>query len=171
MRSRWRGKERELPGTGYIGPAEAIGLMLVGYGVWFTIRGVGMLVWGRRDWWRPLDRRKRYPYPVAGVLLGLSFALHYSWEGAPVLGYTGGGLFVLVFVIGVAQPRFLHPQWYRALEDRLGKESVRRLRAEAFKLEKEEWLEVDATDESFNAWVDQTAPQQRAQSRGYKKSE
>ena len=167
-----------MPGTGYIGAAEVIGLALVGYGVWFAIRGIGMLVWGRRDWWRPLDRRKRYPYPVAGVLLGLCFvllglrfALHFSWEGAPVLGYTGGGLFVLVFVIGVAQPRFLHPQWYRALEDRLGKEAMRHLRAAAFKLEKEEWIEVDATDESFNAWVDETAPQQRVQSRGYKKSD
>jgi hypothetical protein len=167
-----------LPQTGYIGAAEIIGLTLAGYGVWFAIRGAGMLFWSGKDWWRPLDSRKRYPYPAAGVLLGvcfvllgLRFALHFSWEGASILGYVGGGLFIVVFVAGIAQPRFLHPQWYGVLEDRLGKKDMRRLRAAAFKLDKEEWLEVDATEESFNAWVDRVVPHTPKPSRGYKKGE
>jgi hypothetical protein len=162
--------------TTYIGLAEIMGLALVGYGVWFAIKGAGMLFWDRKDWWRPLDRRKRYPYPVAGVLLGvcfvllgLRFALHFSWERASILGYIGGGLFVVVFAIGIGQPRFLHPRWYGLLEDRLGKKGMQRLRAAAFRLETEEWLEVDATEASFSEWVERALPQQRAQSRGFQK--
>jgi hypothetical protein len=105
------------------------------------------------------------------VLLGLRFALHFSWEGASILGYVGGGLFVVVFVVGIAQPRFLHPRWYGVWEDRLGKKGMRRLRAAAFKLDQEEWLEVDATEESFNAWVDRAVPHTPKPSRGYKESE
>jgi hypothetical protein len=87
---------------------------------------------------------------------------------ARILGYVGGALFVLVLVAGVSQPRFLHPQWYRRLHDRLGKKAMSRLRSEAFKLDREEWLEVTASEELFHKWVDRTIPREMRQPhRGY----
>ena len=108
--------------------AVFLGLILTGYGVWFTIKGIGML-WGeRKDWWRPLDRRSRYPYPAAGLLLGVCFVLfglrytlHYAWARASVLGYVGGGLFGVVLLAGIIQPRFLHPRWYETWRTAWGK--------------------------------------------------
>jgi hypothetical protein len=157
--------------------AESIGLILVGYGIWFASKGVNRQ-WGmERDWWRPVTRQDRYPYPSAGILLGvffvligLRFALNNVWVNARILGYVGGGLFVVVVGIGVAQPRFLHPRWYGALEDRLGKKGMSRLRGAAFKVEPEEWVEVVASETTFDAWVRRTAPgsAQRA-NRGYEK--
>jgi hypothetical protein len=158
--------------------AVFIGLILTGYGVWFTVRGIGM-VWGdRKDWWRPMDRKSRYPYPVAGLLLGVCFVLfglrytlHFTWASAPMLGYAGGGLFVIVLLAGIIQPRFLHPRWYGDLEDRLGKKAVARLRAKAHRLDGEEWLEITASKESFDEWVDDALPHQPRQSRGFKRGE
>ena len=156
--------------------AELIGLFLVGYGIWFGARGIGLWVGTSREWWRPSSRKGRYPYPASGVLLGIffmllggRFALHYAWEGAPILGYVGIGLFAIVLAVGVGQPRFLHPPWYGALEDRLGKKGMHRLRSAAFKLDAEEWGEVNASDEAFDAWVKEAVPAQRAVSRGYQK--
>jgi hypothetical protein len=155
--------------------AELIGVCLVGYGIWFMSRGVKNHLGIDKDWWRPLGHQKRYPYPVAGillgvcfVLLGLRFALNTTWGYANILGYAGGALFVVVLVIGVAQPRFFHPQWYSQLEARLGKKGMLRLRHAAFQVEADEWLEVVASEVSFNEWVDKVMPAQRLQqSRGY----
>ena len=156
--------------------AELIGLFLVGYGIWYGARGVGMWLGTSREWWRPTSRRARYPYPASGMLLGVSFillgarfALHYVWERAPLLGYAGGGLFLVVLVVGVGQPRLLHPRWYGALEDRLGKKGVAHLRTAALKLDAEAWGEVNASDEAFEAWVQEAAPAQRSVSHGYRK--
>jgi hypothetical protein len=103
------------------------------------------------------------------VLLGGRFALHYAWEHAPVLGYVGGGLFLVVLAVGVGQPRFLHPPWYGTLEDQLGKKGMTRLRSAAFKLDGDGWSEVNASDESFTAWVKEVVPAHRPVSRGYQK--
>lgn len=156
--------------------AEVIGLALIIYGVWFGARGLGMWFDGDKEWWRPTSRKSRYPYPAAGVLLGVffvllggRFALHYLWEYAPLLGYIGGVLFLVVVLAGVAQPRFLHPKWYGRLEDALGKEGVRDLRAEALRMEAEEWHETAATQETFEAWVRRTALQKVRVSRGYRR--
>ena len=127
-----------------------------------------------KNWWRPKSRRERYPYPVAGILLGICFAilgtrfaLNYTWDNARVLGYVGGGLFVIVLVAGVAQPRFLHPRWYGALEDRLGKKGMLRLRSAAFNLDPDEWLLVTASEDEFNVWVDRAIPGHKPAGRGY----
>jgi hypothetical protein len=159
--------------------AEMIGIALVGYGIWFGARAIDMWLGAKKDWWRPLTYRNRHPYPAAGVLLGLCFivlgtrfALNYVWEQARILGYVGGGLFAAVLVIGIVQPRFLHPKWYGALEDRYGKKRMIRLKAAALKVEPEEWLEVIDTEEAFNAWVERTMPgEMQRQSQGYRKSE
>jgi hypothetical protein len=137
------------------------------------------MLWGdRKDWWRPLDRKNRYPYPAAGLLLGLCFvlfglryALNYAWAGAPRLSYVGIGLFAFVLLAGIIQPRFLHPRWYGALEDRLGKKAMTRLRAEAHKLDGEEWAEVTSSKESFDEWVDGALPHQQRQSRGFRRED
>jgi hypothetical protein len=128
-----------------------------------------------KNWWRPKSRRERYPYPAAGILLGICFvtlgirfALHYTWDNARVLGYVGGGLFVVILVAGVAQPRFLHPRWYGALEDRLGRKGMLRLRSAAFNLDQDEWLEVTASEDEFIAWVDRAMPGHKQTGRGYK---
>ena len=156
--------------------AEVIGLALVGYGIWFGARGVGIWTTAKKEWWRPVDSRNRYPYPAAGILLGVffvilgaRFALHYLWPDAAVLGYAGGILFLVVLAAGVGQPHFLHPPWYRELEDRVGKKGVQQLRSAAFKMDKEEWLKIAESESEFNAWVERAAPVQVHRTRGYKK--
>ncbi|MBN1639816.1 MAG: hypothetical protein JXA09_01180 [Anaerolineae bacterium] len=156
--------------------AELIGLFLVGYGIWYGARGVGMWFGTSKEWWRPSNRRARYPYPVSGILLGISFvllgarfALHYVWGRAPLLGYIGGGLFLVVLAVGVGQPRFLHPHWYGALEDRLGRQGMMHLRSAALELDAETWSEVNASDQAFDDWVRETVPTQRPASRGYQR--
>ena len=159
--------------------AEMIGLFLVGYGIWFTARGFGMYIRVGKDWWRPTSRKTRYPYPAAGILLGICFvilgmrfALNYAWPNASILGYIGGATFLVVLVIGIVQPRFLHPRWYGALEDRFGKKGMTRLRSSAFKVEAEEWREIVATELTFSRWVDRTMPSELPrQKRGYKRNE
>jgi hypothetical protein len=156
--------------------AELIGLALIAYGIWFAGRGVLIWVNGKKDWWRPIDRSNRYPYPAAGVLLGvffvilgLRFALNGVWAHAAILGYVGGALFLIVLAIGVGQPHFLHPPWYRELEDRLGKKGMQKLRAAAFEMDKEEWSEIAESESAFEAWVKRAAPAQvQRQSRGYR---
>jgi len=105
------------------------------------------------------------------VLFGLRYTLHYAWANAPMLGYVGGGLFVVVLLVGIIQPRFLHPRWYGDLEDRLGKKAVARLRAEARKLDGEEWLKIISSPESFDEWVQDALPQQPRRRRGFKRGE
>ncbi len=160
--------------------AELIGLALVAYGIWLRIRGGIMWFSTRKDWWRPLSHRNRYPYPASGVLLGVCFvvlgfrfALHYAWgPNAQVLGYVGGGLFAVVLIAGITQPRFLHPRWYGVLEDRFGKKAMLRLRAAAYKMETEEWIELTASEDAFNEWVERTMPRQASRpGRGYQKGE
>ena len=157
--------------------AELVGLFLVGYGIWFTSEGVRRY-WGTgKDWWRPLGRKRRYPYPVSGILLGfcfvvmgLVFVLNNVWAHARSLAYAGGALFILVVVFGLIQPRVLHPRWYGALEDRLGKKTLSRLRSAAIQMEDQEWVEVIATEDAFNAWVERMTPGlRRAPQRGYQK--
>jgi hypothetical protein len=154
--------------------AELIGVALVGYGMWFAYKGLLRVAGDGKDWWRPLRNRKRYPYPAAGVLLGicfallgLRFALNSVWPSAKILGYIGGGLFIVVLVIGVAQPRFLHPKWYGRLWDRFGKEGMSRLQRAAFALEDQEWIEINASPTTFSRWVDRVMPRARPSGRGY----
>jgi hypothetical protein len=155
--------------------AELIGIALVAYGMWFAYRGLDMWFGTNREWWRPISHRKRYPYPAAGILLGvcfillgLRFALNSVWAQARILGYAGGVLFVVVLLAGVIQPRWLHPDWYRRLHDRLGKERMSKLRAKAFELEGQEWQEISASEDLFQKWVDRAAPKEvSASSRGY----
>lgn len=157
--------------------SELIGVVLVGYGIWFASRGVQKHFGVDKEWWRPLTRKERYPYPFAGmllgivfVLLGLRFALDNVWAKAATLGYAGGGVFILVIVIGVIQPRLLHPGWYGALEDRLGRQAMARLKQAAFEVEVEEWIEIRASESAFGAWVNRVMPDQRRRpSRGYSK--
>lgn len=159
----------------YVG--EMIGLTLSGYGLWFAVRGIKMYLSTDKAWWRPINRQNRYPYPVAGVLLGvffvlagLVFLLHNVWPQSVVLGYIGGGLFVLVFIIGIAQPRLLHPRWYGLLEDQLGRPALDRLKKLAQAMEPEEWDEVNASHDAFVQWATQkTLPYQPKKARGYKK--
>jgi len=157
--------------------AEMIGLALIGYGIWFGVRGIAMWVGSDKIWWRPLGQKNRYPYPAAGALLGVCFmilgarfALHYLWENAGILGYIGGGIFLIVLVVGVGQPRFLHPRWYGALEDRLGKKGMTRLRTAALKLDVDEWLEIAASENRFIEWANKTVPWPERQSRGYRRN-
>ena len=155
--------------------AELIGVFLVGYGIWFAYKGILRELGYGKDWWRPLRDRKRYPYPVAGLLLGLCFvllgarfALNSVWQNARILGYVGGGLFVVVLLIGIAQPRFLHPKWYGRLWDRFGKEGMSHLKRAANELEDVEWAEIDASPLTFDRWVDQVMPRTSPVSRGFK---
>jgi hypothetical protein len=156
--------------------AEMIGVVLVGYGIWYGYKGFVRLLTGEKDWWRPLNRQQRYPYPAAGVLLGvcfivlgLRFALNNVWEGSRVLSYVGIALFVLVLVTGVVQPRFLHPRWYGRLQDRFGKQRLVLLQREARKVLPDEWTEIVATDATFDHWVDRNAPSRSVgRQRGYK---
>jgi len=155
--------------------AELIGVCLVGYGIWFTYKGILRALGDDKDWWRPLRNRKRYPYPVAGALLGMCFillgarfALNRVWRHASVLGYAGGGLFVVVLIVGVAQPRFLHPKWYGRLWDRFGREGMSRLRRAAYELEDTEWTEINASPLTFDRWVDRVMPRVKPAGRGYK---
>jgi len=158
------------------GFAEIIGLVLVGYGIWYAYKGILRLFTGEKDWWRPLTRQQRYPYPAAGVLLGicfvvlgLRFALNNVWEHARTLSYAGIATFVLVLVTGVVQPRFLHPAWYGGLEDRLGKQRLGLLQREARKVPPDEWTEILATQGAFEHWVDRNAPSRPVgRQRGYK---
>lgn len=158
--------------------AELIGLVMVAYGVWFGARGIKMYLSGDKSWWRHPSRKERYPYPAAGFLLslvfilsGLVFLLNNVWANARVLGYVAGVLFVFVVVIGVAQPIILHPRWYSQLEKRFGKKGSDKLRAAAYAVPIEEWREIIASDKTFDAWIDQSAPgQTRHQSRSYKKT-
>jgi hypothetical protein len=147
------------------GFGELIGTLLVGYGLWYAYKGLVRLLTGEKDWWRPASRRQRYPYPAAGivlglvfVVLGLRFALHYAWEHAHVLGYVGLGLFVLVMALGVGQPRFLHPGWLGRLQDRFGKQRLALLQGKARQVDGEEWAEIVATETSFEQWVNRNAP-------------
>lgn len=159
--------------------AELIGLVLVVYGVWFGFRGVKMYLGDDKSWWRQPSRKERYPYPAAGFLLGvvfvlagLAFLLHFAWANARILGYVAGGIFLVVLIIGTVQPRILHPRWYGQLERQFGRKGMDQLRAAAYALPIEEWREVIASNETFNAWVVQTAPAQpRHQSRAYKGGE
>jgi hypothetical protein len=105
------------------------------------------------------------------ILLGGRFALNYAWEQAALLGYIGGGMFVIVVAIGVAQPRIFHPKWYRQLEDRLGKKTVAKVRAAALKMDTEEWIEIVASEARFEEWVQETAPHTGRASRGFRPSE
>ena len=155
--------------------AELIGVFLVGYGIWFAAQGIHKALGTDKDWWRPRRSKRHYPYPFAGfmlgicfVLLGARFALNTVWPHASILGYVGGGIFVLVVVIGVAQPRFLHPRWYGRLEDRFGREGVQRLKAEALRLEEETWIELEATETAFDQWVKRVMPQAPGAGRGFK---
>lgn len=167
--------------------AELIGVFLVGYGIWFASKGVQMVLGIGKGWWRPMQGKKRYPYPAAGVLLGicfvilgLRFALNSIWVHVQILSYVGGALFILVLVTGVIQPRFLHPRWYGRLENRYGKEGVAHLKQAAHRLEDEQWIEVCSTDESLDRWAQQvmygwkpSQPARRASGRagrGYKKN-
>jgi hypothetical protein len=130
-----------------------------------------------KEWWRPLTRKERYPYPAAGVLLGivfillgLRFALDSVWARAPLLGYLGGAVFILVVAIGVAQPRFLHPAWYGTLEDRFGRKAMARLKRAAYEVQAEEWIEIRASESAFDAWANRVMPDQRRRAdRGYHK--
>ncbi len=158
--------------------SELLGVGLFGYGIWFTAEGVKRCLGDNKDWWRPLEKRKRhYPYPASGVLLGvcfmvmgLTFALQNVWEHSRKLAYAGGAIFVLVLVVGVAQPRFLHPRWYARLHDRLGNKGVMRLRRAALQMDDEDWREIVASEEEFEAWVARAVPRRpREPRRGYKK--
>ena len=145
--------------------AELVGVVLVGYGMWYTYKGIVRIASGEKDWWRPASRQQRYPYPAAGILLGtcfvvlgLRFALHNVWAQAHVLSYVGIGLFVLVMVTGVVQPRFLHPRWYGRLQDRLGKQRLMLLQRKAQQTAVDEWAEIVASDTAFEQWVNRNAP-------------
>jgi hypothetical protein len=163
------------------GLGELIGIALVGYGMWYVYKGLVRLLTGEKDWWRPTSRRQRYPYPAAGIMLGLvfavlglRFALNYVWEQAKVLSYVGVGLFVVVMTLGVTQPRFLHPRWLGRLQDRLGKQRLMLLQGKARQVDGEEWGEIVATESSFDAWVNRNAPSsssaQERRPRGYAKN-
>lgn len=158
--------------------AELIGVALVAYGIWYSYKGIVRLTGSQKDWWRPRSRRQRYPYPAAGILLGLCFivlglrfALNNVWEHARVLGYVGIGLFVLVLLLGILQPRFLHPRWYGRLQDRLGKQRLAFLQREAQKMDGVEWGEIADSASAFEQWVNRTAPNNRKgrRGRGYEK--
>ena len=145
--------------------AEFVGVVLVGYGMWYVYKGIVRLAGGEKDWWRPENRKQRYPYPAAGILLGicfavlgLRFALNSVWEQARALGYVGIGLFVLVLVLGVVQPRFLHPKWYGRLQDQLGKQRLMLLQREAQRTDIDEWAMIVASDTAFEQWVNRNAP-------------
>ena len=158
--------------------AELVGVVLVGYGMWYCYKGVVRLAGSEKDWWRPASRRQRYPYPAAGILLGicfivlgLRFALHNTWEQAHVMSYVGIGLFALVLVTGVVQPRFLHPAWYGRLQDRLGKQRLMLLQREAQKTDYDEWSLIVASDSAFEQWVNRNAPSgAQGRRRGYAKT-
>ena len=158
---------------------ELMGIFLVGYGIWFLAEGVKRQFNGAKDWWRPTRGKRRYPYPVAGMLLGLVFvamglvfALNHLWENARVMAWVGGGLFVLVLVSGIGQPRFLHPRWYGDLQDRHGRKAILQLKQAALATEDEDWQAIAATESAFDAWVARTLPFNRsALSRGYNKEE
>lgn len=160
------------------GVAEMIGLAMIGYGLWFGLRGVKMQFSNDKGWWRHLSRQQRYPYPVAGQLLGLVFVLtglvfllNALVQNARYFGYVAGGILVLVLIIGVWQPRVFHPRWYRDLEDRVGKKEMQKLKVAAYEMPVEEWREIAATEAGFNAWVDKTVPSQpHRPGRGYRKT-
>jgi hypothetical protein len=155
--------------------SELIGVVLVGYGIWFAGKGVQKQFGSDKTWWRPLTRSERYPYPAAGVLLGivfallgLRFALDGVWAQAAILAWVGGGVFILVLVIGVVQPRFLHPRWYGVLEDRFGRKAMARLKGAAVAVPVEEWIEIRASDSALDAWANRVMPDRRP-GRGYAK--
>jgi hypothetical protein len=144
---------------------EFVGVMLVGYGIWYGYKGIVRLFGSEKDWWRPRTRRQRYPYPAAGVLLGicfvvlgLRFAIQNVWEHARILGWVGIGLVIVVIVLGVVQPRFLHPRWYARLHDRLDRRRVILLQQKAQRTPYDEWVEVVASDASFEQWVNRNVP-------------
>jgi hypothetical protein len=157
--------------------AEIVGVVLVGYGMWYCYKGVVRIAGSEKDWWRPASRRQRYPYPAAGILLGicfivlgLRFALNNAWERAHVMSYVGMGLFVLVLATGVVQPRFLHPAWYGRLQDRFGKQRLTLLQRVAQQTDADEWAEIVASDTAFEQWVSRNAPSSvPARRRGYTK--
>ncbi len=159
--------------------AELIGLAMIGYGLWFGFRGLKMHFSTDKSWWRQLSHRERYPYPAAGVLLsvvfvlgGMVFLLNYVVANAVYFGYAAGITFILVLVVGVWQPRALHPRWYRSLEDRVGKKGLQMLKTAAYEMPTEEWREIAASDAEFDAWVAKILPTQpRRPSRGYRKRE
>ena len=95
---------------------------------------------------------------VCFIVLGLRFALHNVWENARVLGFVGIGLFALVLVGGVTQPRVFHPKWYGRLQDQLGKQRLMRLQRKAQQTPADEWALIVASDASFDQWVDRNAP-------------
>jgi hypothetical protein len=156
--------------------AELMGVFLVAYGIWFSGEGVKKLMDAAKDWWRPIKGTRRYPYPVAGILLGicfvlmgLVFALNSVWAHARVLVWAGIGVFVLVLVAGIGQPRFLHPHWYGELEDRLGRKRMMQLRRAAFQTEDEDWKEIVSSKVFFDEWVKRAAPKDmQSPGRGYR---
>ena len=161
-----------------MGIAEAIGIVLIGYGAWFMWRGVRIYMTGDKNWWRPANRTQRYPYPIAGISLGLfillgglTFLLNNTLEWAEWFGYVGGGFFVLTFVLGIARPRIFHPPWYADLLDQYGEENVYRLQGTARRLPDEEWQIIAESDESFHQWVtgEMRDRKRQQQKRGYKK--
>jgi hypothetical protein len=156
--------------------AEFVGVLLVGYGIWYGYKGVVRVFSGEKDWWRPATRQQRYPYPAAGIVLGicfivlgLRFALNNVWEQARTLSYAGIGLFVVVVLLGVVQPRFLHPKWYGRLQDALGKQRLMLLQRKARTIPSDEWAEIVSTEGAFEHWVQQNAPSRPVgRQRGYK---
>jgi hypothetical protein len=133
--------------------------------MWYAYKGLVRLFGGEKDWWRPANRQQRYPYPAAGVILGicfivlgLRFALHNVWEQASLLSYVGIGLFVVVLLLGVLQPRFLHPKWYGRLQDRFGRQRLMLLQREAQKTDPDEWAVIVKSDAAFEQWVNRNAP-------------
>ena len=159
--------------------AEFIGLTLIGYGIWFGFRGIKIYFSTDKSWWRYPSRKERYPYPVAGLLLSLVFVLaglvfvlyHTFGEQARAFGYAAGAAFILVLVIGIAQPPIFHPKWYARLQKKFGKKGVAQLKTAAYKMPLEEWQEIAASHDVFTEWATKTAPAQtHHHSRGYKKS-
>ena len=156
--------------------SELMGVFLVGYGIWFAGEGFKKLMDAAKDWWRPIRGTRRYPYPVAGILLGvcfvlmgLVFALSGVWPQVRILVWIGIGVFVLVLIAGIGQPRFLHPRWYGELEDRLGKKGVTQLRRAAFQVEDQAWKEIVSSKAFFDEWVKRTMPKEaQPPMRGYR---
>jgi hypothetical protein len=106
---------------------------------------------------------------VCFVLMGLVFALSNVWANVRILVWVGIGVFVLVLIAGIGQPRFLHPRWYGELEDRFGKKGVMQLRRAAFQMEDKDWKEVVSSKAFFDEWVKRAMPREgQPPARGYR---
>ena len=80
-------------------------------------------------------------------------------------------MFIVVLVIGIAQPRIFHPRWYGRLWDRFGREGMQRLKRAAHELEDDEWIEIDSSALTFDRWVERVMPRVRPSARGYKQKQ